>query len=776
MKRITLIFIVLLFPYIVLAQFDPLGGDIYGGSYVLPPTLSGEALQAVINNVIDEETLIKARAEVFGNRNIYDMFGNHIIYGIPLIMLNHTVNNYYLAESYGGTFREEFQFEPYETVWFKYLSAGIEFPINNYYNRIIMGGKVAMFFTPYTLKKLTLYGLRYDLKLGNSGYTVKSTSKKKKKNKSKKKSYASGEKSYKFRLKAFATPKFREVSQYVYDIDEAININDRLFYAVRSKIDIGRTIDFMPEILKGNYLGVTYVHQQLRNGFHSDNGSFLEFLNSYINTNGQNLKLGDVVTKEATIYGVDFSGTIGNIKYNIEYDYNTREDHTIVKGGEVLNVDNTQYTSYTTVGEVINANALTVKLKDSNLLEDIVKEPKVALSVTYWNISDKYGASWAVDDDDDKDAYLDEDLTRVDSYFPYEVGDEYFNEPQSAVIYSEYNKNDNKIPDYKEDFMLFDCDRYFTASPLFFEDINNNGIMDYEENDLDPDFPYDRDRTGTKGYVRITPFNWGNFIIGGVYNKMISQPTNTTVSFMAGYSISYKLFNKVRLRGRFAYNKVSDKIKDNYISLNTYKLIEDSLAYQDNSIFKFAGEIKLINYKGLRAAVKTRRTYNIRYFDDRKNIFGWDILKIGYKYKVPFMKKLSLIPQFKMVRGKNYFYEPDGMRILISSDSIIADQTKDMKLRATIFKAQYNFTGDIYLIGGIQSRQLTDYYKEENTSDRTTYALQFVVKGQQNIFKSSRPGLPVAVTIGYKYVKEEFEASGFLLEESQAFAKFLISL
>jgi hypothetical protein len=68
------------------------------------------------------------------------------------------------------------------------------------------------------------------------------------------------------------------------------------------------------------------------------------------------------------------------------------------------------------------------------------------------------------------------------------------------------DQNLNSIPDWQEPILFYDAD---PAEFVYGIDFNNNGVVDYRENDNLPDYPYRRDR---KGYhLFITRDNLGRF-------------------------------------------------------------------------------------------------------------------------------------------------------------------------------------------------------------------------------------------------------------------------
>ena len=300
-------------------------------------------------------------------------------------------------------------------------------------------------------------------------------------------------------------------------------------------------------------------------------------------------------------------------------------------------------------------------------------------------------------------------------------------------------------------------------------------LTNYEENYLIPEIPHKADREGLKFTTHISPLKMGNFIFAGLQNTVISSNEAGTFSYSFGYTLSKKIFKILHIGSEVLYERVKDTIKDDYISQHSSSLVSDTLPYKDNTLYKVLADVRFIGIKNLTAAVKVRQTYNQRLFDNTKNIFSREIFKISYDYNLSFLEALTLTPQFKFEKGQNLFYNTDAMIIKVTDDDVILDQSEDMIMKALIFKVRYNISDDIYLISGAESRMLNDFIRPENSSEKTVYTIQFVVKGTPNLFRSSRPKVPIAFTAGYQYTQELLLQSDIQNEENSYFAKFLVA-
>lgn len=77
------------------------------------------------------------------------------------------------------------------------------------------------------------------------------------------------------------------------------------------------------------------------------------------------------------------------------------------------------------------------------------------------------------------------------------------------------DQNINGIPDWTEPILFYDAD---PPEFIYGIDFNNNGVVDYRENDALPDYPYPRDRQGTHLLVSKEGLGlWGKWLTLGHY-------------------------------------------------------------------------------------------------------------------------------------------------------------------------------------------------------------------------------------------------------------------
>ena len=93
---------------------------------------------------------------------------------------------------------------------------------------------------------------------------------------------------------------------------------------------------------------------------------------------------------------------------------------------------------------------------------------------------------------------------------------------------SDFNQNQNGKPDYNEPFL-----RYAVDPPefLFGMDMNNNTIIDRFENDLEPDYPYDRDRQGRNVYGGLALSEDIHLTVGSLSENQLSSDRESKATY-----------------------------------------------------------------------------------------------------------------------------------------------------------------------------------------------------------------------------------------------------
>ena len=174
-------------------------------------------------------------------------------------------------------------------------------------------------------------------------------------------------------------------------------------------------------------------------------------------------------------------------------------------------------------------------------------------------VRNKTGIFPLVDDNDDKDKWVDQHFTYTISgsnRVRWEDHDGVFpglDEDNDGL--PDTNKNGNSLPDYEEPFL-----RFYVDAPeyIYGDDFNNNGTADYIEDDLEPDTPYDKGQEGAHFFIKLKPFESLNLIYGRHDGKLTTGGgRNRDHYFEINFRYSDRLF------GNFYAEAKTEKIQDN---------------------------------------------------------------------------------------------------------------------------------------------------------------------------------------------------------------------
>jgi hypothetical protein len=185
--------------------------------------------------------------------------------------------------------------------------------------------------------------------------------------------------------------------------------------------------------------------------------------------------------------------------------------------------------------------------------------------------ADKRNSAYAlVEDNDDGDQYEDQGLNDVPTVER--------SQPNESGVYPgwdldqdgvpDYNRNRNSVPDYLEPFF-----KYEQEEQVFYwgDDFNNNGVLDYFEDDSLPDYPYDKDERGLHFFADwTTPLRGLSFRVGRYRIDQIAGSGRNHVDYVSG---SYRrLFpGRARLQWEHQLKRVEDDIANPVFQ---YRLIQ----------------------------------------------------------------------------------------------------------------------------------------------------------------------------------------------------------
>ena len=122
------------------------------------------------------------------------------------------------------------------------------------------------------------------------------------------------------------------------------------------------------------------------------------------------------------------------------------------------------------------------------------------------------------------------------------------------------DQNVNGIPDWTEPILFYDAD---PPDFIYGVDFNNNGIVDYRENDALPDYPYSRDRRGTHLLATRTGLGrWGKWTTVGMYRMKEPAGGNKSDAYYIRYEHNFvsPYLGRVRINNDIKW--VKDSIRD----------------------------------------------------------------------------------------------------------------------------------------------------------------------------------------------------------------------
>ena len=162
-------------------------------------------------------------------------------------------------------------------------------------------------------------------------------------------------------------------------------------------------------------------------------------------------------------------------------------------------------------------------------------------------------------DNDDNDQWPDEMLNELPSAEKSDSGI-FPGLDENNDLIPDSDQNFNGIPDWTEPILFYDAD---PPDFIYGIDFNNNGIVDYRENDALPDYPYPRDRQGVhlvatkKGLGR-----WGKWASVGYYTMQEPAGGGEAKAIYARYEHNFisPYLGKIRINEDI--KQVQDSIRD----------------------------------------------------------------------------------------------------------------------------------------------------------------------------------------------------------------------
>ena len=162
-------------------------------------------------------------------------------------------------------------------------------------------------------------------------------------------------------------------------------------------------------------------------------------------------------------------------------------------------------------------------------------------------------------DNDDNDQWPDEMLNELPSAEKSDSGI-FPGLDENSDLIPDSDQNFNGIPDWTEPILFYDAD---PPDFIYGIDFNNNGIVDYRENDALPDYPYPRDRRG--GHLVATKKGlgrWGKWASVGYYTMQEPAGGGEAKAMYARYEHNFTSPYLGRIRINEDIKQVKDDIRD----------------------------------------------------------------------------------------------------------------------------------------------------------------------------------------------------------------------
>ncbi len=337
------------------------------------------------------------------------------------------------------------------------------------------------------------------------------------------------------------------------------------------------------------------------------------------------------------------------------------------------------------------------------------------------------------------------------------------------------DRNSNGLPDYTEDFMT-----YYSDPPAFEagDDWNNNGVIDVQENDIYPDYPYNPDIDGYHYFSTFEAAKNLQFGLGLLREDGIIRGGRNHVNyFKATYGVATPRFGAIDLY--YTLKRVWDDLPNDGFQFSgviqadpTPAYIRDAVLYRNSLVHTLYIGTQYTQIQNFNIENNVRFEFNDRFivgvptleklqqgtlideqFQGERTSLGL-VNKIDYTYSL-LDNRLKLRPQFKVrtlkIVTKNAF--DDG-----SNSTNIATHTQTV---IPIFRTDYRLTDNTELHFGVQGTKLfgmSEFLMVKNRFLRdgvgdfnsSTTAISVTNRTQYS-------GYNIVIDFGYKVTSFEFQ-------------------
>jgi len=265
-----------------------------------------------------------------------------------------------------------------------------------------------------------------------------------------------------------------------------------------------------------------------------------------------------------------------------------------------------------------------------------------------------------VDDNDDQDRF--QDWRRV--YQPTFDRAVFPGLDENNDLVSDFNQNDNFLPDYAEPFL-----RYYVDPPefLFGMDMNNNTVIDRFEDDHLPDYPYKGDHRGYNVYAGVEIVPEVRLTIGRLDERLISD--NKRSRSVYGLFTLAKDYPRI---GRLQIFNMAKRVKDDipdivYLwvqpeaSTGISQKFNDPLLCKDTFVNSAYVQFDYIGLPRLNVVNKLKyERYDQRRTDRKDSWFFGVINKAAYRLDIG--GALTIQPKWKSMYSRQTSSETGGLQ------------------------------------------------------------------------------------------------------------------
>jgi hypothetical protein len=339
------------------------------------------------------------------------------------------------------------------------------------------------------------------------------------------------------------------------------------------------------------------------------------------------------------------------------------------------------------------------------------------------------------------------------------------------------DKNSNGIPDFAEDFLTYDCD---PPSFEFGDDWNNNGVIDAQENDILPDYPYPPDQEGYHLFTNFEALKNMNLSLGFIRESGIVQGGKSKVNYgKFTYSIMNPKLGSIDIF--YVLKRIEDNIPNNlYLfqgvvtARNQYPVFTiDPLRYRNSLTNIFYIGSKILQIPNLNIENNVKYELNNQYAVGNPpidissqttaatgeqtdgSITSWSFVnKIDYSFKL-FDGKLVFKPQFKIRTQKETRVATD----LIGGRTVdILSHTQET---IPIFRIDYKLTSKTDIHFGVQGFSIFGLsnafaYRirnlRDNVGDEDRKTIAFTINN-----RSEHVGYSVVLEAGVKFTTHDYK-------------------